>query len=200
MPDFTIPKGFLRLGGVALIVAAILIVAGFLLHPAGEDATHGNELLWVPAHALLWIGYTIVILGWIAAYIPQASRAGGVGAIAIAVLILGTSLTTWIFSSDVTFVPVIAKEEPALFKQIFSGAHLALGIGSVLLWVLGSILFGVSIVRAKVFPSWTGVVLIVGTAAVPVAYFAGVSVKFIAVAAAITASGQIRIGSDLLRS
>jgi hypothetical protein len=69
-----------------------------------------------------------------------------------------------------------------------------------LLWVLGSILFGVSIVRAKVFPGWTGVVLIVGTAAVPLAYFAGVSVKFIAVAAAITASGQIRIGSDLLRS
>jgi hypothetical protein len=200
MRSFEIPVVLLRIGGVALIVAAILIVTGFLLHPAGEDATHGNEPLWVPAHALLWFGYTIVIPGWIAVYIAQASRSGTLGVIGFLVLIAGTSLTTWIFSSDVTLVPVIATEQPALFQKIFVGAHLALGIGSVLFWVTGTILFGISIIRAKVFPVWTGVALIVGTAAVPVAYFASVSVKFIAVAAAITASGQIRLGYELWRS
>jgi hypothetical protein len=47
-------------------------------------------------------------------------------------IILGASLASWIFSSDVTFVPVIAAQSPALFKQIFSGSHVLLGIVSVL--------------------------------------------------------------------
>jgi hypothetical protein len=195
MPDF-----FFRVSGIVLILAALLIVTGFALHPAGEDATHGTEPLWVPAHGLLWLGYTIALLGWIGAYMAQASKSGKFGVFAFSLLIIGTSLTTWIFSSDVTFVPVIAAETPALFQKIFSPAHLALGIGSVLTWVVGSVLFGISIIRANVFPRWTGVVLIIGTAAVPIAYLTGLSVRVIAVAAAVTAAGQIRIGYTLLKS
>ncbi len=55
METYTIPKAILKLGGAASIVAGILMIAGFALHPAGEDATFGADPYWVPAHGLLWI-------------------------------------------------------------------------------------------------------------------------------------------------
>jgi hypothetical protein len=128
---FDIPRPVLRIGALASIAAGALLIAGFALHPAGEDATFGTDPFWVPAHGLLWAAFTIALLGWIALYSAQAAQAGRLGVVAFVVIILGTSLASWIFSSDVTFVPVIAAESPALFKKIFSGSHLVVGIASV---------------------------------------------------------------------
>jgi len=47
----------------------------------------------------------------------------------------------------------IAAQAPALFGDIYGSAPVLIGLGSVLLWVLGSVLFGASVVRAKVFPA-----------------------------------------------
>ncbi len=194
-----IPSGLLRIGAISSIVSGVLLIAGFALHPAGEDATHGIDPLWVPAHGLLWLAFTLALLGWIAVYTAQATKAGRLGITAFVVIILGTSLASWIFSSDVTFVPVIAAESPELFKKIFSGGHLAIGIASVLTWVTGSILFGISIVRARVFPRWTGVLLAAGTLVVPIAYLAGFSVRVAGAGATLAGVAQIYLGYDLLR-
>jgi hypothetical protein len=66
----------------------------------------------------------------------------------------GTSLASWIFSSDVTFVPVIAPPSPSLFEAIYSGAQLLIGVSSVWAWVVGVALFGISVVRGNVFSQW----------------------------------------------
>ncbi len=193
-----IPVGTLRIGAIASIVAGLLLIAGFTIHPAGEDATYGTDPLWVPAHALLWLAFTFALLGWIAMYAIQATRAGWLGITAFVVILLGTSLASWIFSSDVTFVPVIAAESPALFKKIFNTSHIAIGLGSVLSWVAGNVLFGISIVRARVFPRWTGVLLAVGTLFVPIAYLAGFSVRVVGAGATLAGVAQIWLGYDLL--
>lgn len=199
MSAFEIPPSLLRLGAVASIAAGILMTAGFVLHPAGEDATHGTEPLWVPAHGLLWLAFAIALLGWIAIHIVQASRAGTLGVVAFALVIVGTSLVTWIYSGDVTFVPAIAAVAPALFKKIFSPSHIAIGIGSVLTWVAGVVLSGVSVIRAKVFPRTAGILLIAGPVIIPIAYLSGLSVRVVAIGGAVMAAGQVWLGSDLLR-
>ncbi len=195
-----IPVPVLRIGALASIVSGVLLIAGFALHPAGEDATFGTDPLWVPAHSLLWAAFTVVLLGWTALYAAQAAEAGRLGAVAFVVIILGTSLASWIFSSDVTFVPVIAAESPALFKAIFSGGHLFVGIASVLSWVAGNVLFGISVVRAKVFPRGAGLLLAVGTVIVPITYLAGLPVRVTALGAALAGVGQVWLGVALLRS
>jgi hypothetical protein len=194
-----IPRSFFRMAAIAIIAAGVLMTAGFIIHPAGEDATFGTNPMWVPAHALLWMAFVIALPGWFGVYLAQASRAGRFGVASFIVIILGTALTSWIFSSDVTFVPVIARESPALFKQIFSAAHTAIGLASVLTWVLGSVLFGISILRAKEFPSWTGLLLIVGTVIIPIAYLAGWTVRVVALGGGIAALGQAGLGYELLR-
>lgn len=195
-----LPDGVLRAGGIASIAAGVLMVAGFVLHPAGEDATFGTDPWWVPAHALLWAAFTIALLAWTALYAAQASRAGSLGMVAYIVILLGTSLASWIFSSDVTFVPVIAARSPALFKEIYGTAHVWLGILSVLGWVLGNVLFGWSIVRAKVFSPWAGVLLATGPVVLPVVYLTSLPVRAGAVGAAMMAAGQIWLGVALLRA
>jgi hypothetical protein len=92
MENYAVPKTILKLGGAAGIAAGILMIAGFALHPAGEDATFGTDPYWVPAHGLLWIAYTLALVGWIGLYIVQASRAGGLGVAGFVIIIIGTSL------------------------------------------------------------------------------------------------------------
>ncbi len=199
MGAYDIPNIMLKIGGAASILAGILMIAGFALHPAGEDATFGTDPFWVPAHGLLWLSVTIALLGWIGLYIAQASKAGRLGVAGFVVIILGTSLVSWIFSSDVTFVPVIAAESPELFQNIFGNIHLAIGIASVLTWVLGNVLFGSSVIRAKIFPKWAGILLIIGSVVIPIAYLAGFSVKVVALGATIAGTGQIWLGYELFR-
>ena len=194
-----LPSSAMRVGAVASVVAGVLLIVGFALHPAGEDAAHGGDPLWIPAHGLLWSAFTVALVGWIAIYAAQSRQAERLGVVAFVVTILGTSLASWIFSSDVTFVPVIAVESPGLFKKIYTGGHLALGLTSVLSWVLGNILFGMSIVRAKVFARWSGILLAVGTAIVPITYIAGLSVRATAVGASLAGAAQIWLGLSLLR-
>ena len=151
MTAYSLPKAVFQISGVASVLAGILLIFGFVLHPAGEDPTFGTDPLWVPAHGLSWAALTIALLGWIGLYIIQASRTGGLGSIAFVVIIFGTSLASWIFSSGVTYVPVIAAQAPELFPQI-ENQTILIGIVSVLSWILGNVLFGVSIIRSSVFP------------------------------------------------
>ena len=199
METYRVPIAIRRVGAIACIAAGIFMIAGFALHPAGEDPTFGTDPLWVPAHALLWAAFTIALPGWIGVYLAQASEAGRLGVVAFLTIIIGTSLASWIYSSDVTFVPVIAAESPQLFKKIYGGVSFALGMVSVLAWVLGSVLFGLSVVRARVFPRWPGILLAIGTASIPIGYAAGLSVHVLAVAAFVAAIGQIWLGVKLLR-
>jgi hypothetical protein len=199
MPAYNIPKSVLQVGGVASVLAGILLIAGFGLHPAGEDPTLGTDPLWVPAHGLLWVAFTIALLGWIGLYIVQASRAGRLGTAGFVVILLGTSLASWIFSSDVTYVPVIAAQSPGLFAQILNRGHILIGVLSVLTWILGNVLFGFSIIGSSVFPKWAGVLLVIGSLVIPVAYLTGLPEKIVAIGGFFVGASQIWLGSDLFR-
>src|SRR5206468_1934056 len=92
-------------------------------------------------------------------------------------------------ASIVAGLLMIAAQAPSLFQDIYGSAHVLTGLGSVLLWVLGSVLFGASVVRAKVFPREAGFLLAIGTLIVPVAYAAGLSVRIVGLGAALAAVG-----------
>ena len=198
MQTYSIPKVVLQMSGVMGAFAGLLLIIGFALHPAGEEAVFGTDPLWVPAHAFLWAAFTLALLGWIGLYVFHASKAGGLGVLAVVVAILGTGLASWIFSSDVTFVPVIAEQSPGLFQRIFNQSHILIGVVSVLTWVLGNILFGVSLIRTKAFPNWAGILLIAGSLIIPIAYLTGLPEKVVALGGWLIGASQIWLGYDLL--
>jgi hypothetical protein len=61
---------------VASVAAGLLLIAGFGLHPAREDPTFATDELWIPAHSLLWLAFTIAPLGWIALCLAQGLEPG----------------------------------------------------------------------------------------------------------------------------
>ncbi|HET6320167.1 MAG TPA: hypothetical protein VFG86_27230 [Chloroflexota bacterium] len=184
---------------MASVAAGLLLIAGFGLHPAREDPTFATDELWIPAHSLLWLAFTIAPLGWIALRLAQGPRARRLGILALVVISPGTSLASWIFSSDVTFVPVIAPPSPSLFEAIYSGAQLLIGVSSVWAWVVGVALFGISVVRGKVFSQWAGIFVVIGTLIILIAHAAGLSVRIVGLGGAMAGAGQIWLGSALLR-
>lgn len=52
MTAYSLPKVVFQISEVASVLAGILLIFGFVLHPAGEDPTFGTDPLWVPAHGL----------------------------------------------------------------------------------------------------------------------------------------------------
>ena len=197
MHTYLVPAALARVAAIACIAAGVLMIAGFALHPAGEEPTLGTDPFWVPAHGLLWAAFTLALVGWTGVYLMQASEAGTLGVIAYMMILIGTSFASWIYSTDVTYVPVIASDAPQLFEKIMHGPSLVLGMASVFTWMLGTVLFGISVIRARVFSRWPGILLVIGTASVPILYFAVDSVRIIAAGAYASAAGQIWLGVEL---
>jgi hypothetical protein len=96
-------------------------------------------------------------------------------------------------------VPVIAPPSPSLFEAIYSGAQLLIGVSSVWAWLLGVALFGISVVRGKVFSQWAGIFVVIGTLIILIAHAAGLSVRIVGLGGAMAGAGQIWLGSALLR-
>ena len=55
---------FVRNAGLILLVAGILAVVGFAIHPPEENAQTILESNWTYAHALGWIAFSLSVLGW----------------------------------------------------------------------------------------------------------------------------------------
>lgn len=60
------------------------------------------------------------------------------------------------------------------------------------------VLFGVSIIRTRVFSRWAGILLILGTVGVPIAYLAGLPEKVVIGGPILAGIGQIWLGYELL--
>src|SRR3712207_4984861 len=84
----------LRLGGLALVVAGVLMVGGTLLHPRQETATTivTSEDRLVAAHVIFTLPWLLVLVGLPGLYAAQHGRMGGLGTADFAVAFVGTDL------------------------------------------------------------------------------------------------------------
>lgn len=166
-----------RLGGLSAVIGGGLMGLDVVLHLFVDDTLTPEELgglaheLW---HVPGIIALPLALLGLVAIYLGESSRAGGTGLWGFVLLVVGMTIGA-IYSTVFhgLFLPAIENIETGLFEnlvdnttaaQFYRGVVVqALGLG------LGAILFGVATIRAKVFPSLAGWTLIVA------ALFAGLN-------------------------
>jgi len=160
-----------RYCGLLTIAAAILLlvlgILPVLMLPAGEP-----PLIWVrddhwSALSITAFGLALLLpLVLTGLYAFQLQHMGVVGLIGFFLAFLGLLLLLS-FQFDMAFVwPVLANEMPPLldFEGVmfraprFSFIHFWMGP----LFTLGILVFGVSTVRARVFPRWSGLLFTVG--------------------------------------
>lgn len=162
----------LRWSGWALGAALPLQVAGFLLHPAGEQIEHITSSIYGPAHAVLFASWVLVALGLPGLYARQAARAGRLGLVAVVLATASVAHHLYLTLYEAFAVPAMAEIEAVHAHLGPDGAlgHGAGALGPVApLLLLGFPLLGVATLRARVLPRLAGWLLVAAVPAFAVA-------------------------------
>ncbi|WP_284037221.1 hypothetical protein [Neobacillus sp. 114] len=133
-----------------ILAGILLIIAHLLNYGSGEYGTVLGNLLVFAAHALL-------VFTFLGIFAFQAERNGFLG-LAMILGVVGNIIVT-----AVVFVE-IAQASAGDFSKVFNTpATQPIYTFGPLLFVLGMILLGISIIRGKVLPAYSGYLLLAGT-------------------------------------
>ncbi len=163
-----------RISGIVLIIAIVVgtidsIISAFVFPNTGPGipASAVTSTSWSVLVTTSFICYVLVLFGLVGLYVYQARKAGILGFLGFLLTFLG-----YLFSGIVatffgmTVLPFMATKSPATF----SGAYDMLafpGLGGGLLLFIGTMLLGISVIRAKAYPRIAGILILVGGILVP---------------------------------
>jgi hypothetical protein len=157
----------LRWCGMALIAGGVLMVVATLLHPSHETATTivATESRLVVAHVVYTLAWLLVLLGLPGLYAAQRGRMGRLGLVGFLTAFTGTYLIA-VTGNFGFLAPVLAKQSPAVLNSInqYSPVVIINGLAAIL-FMIGYILFGISMIRTATLPHWSGVLVAVGAPA-----------------------------------
>ena len=146
------------LGGVLFILAELLDVYNFVL--LGEDQLSAGAV--TASYALeVWmfvLGDVLLLFGLFGLYVSQSETGGPLLLIGFLVAFLGTALAVGVDWPESFLMPLPTEDAPdllALSRPLLR--TLPIGI-----YAIGWLLFGVAALRARVYPRWAALLLIVG--------------------------------------
>lgn len=155
-----------RWGGGALVLgAALSIVAKLLISLAGPSGTMTQlqHPAWIPALALGIVGAVPLLLGIPAVYARQASRLGAFGLIAFVMVFVGAITPVGGDTSSMWIAELASRAETRSLVEarVRPGALMPILMSGLLMLFLGTVAFGVSVIRGRVF-AWQAGALLVG--------------------------------------
>ncbi|CAI9394883.1 hypothetical protein ABW02_23280 [Niallia circulans] len=143
----------IKLGGVMSIIAGFSLATAHsinLLFSNGEGIVIGK--------AIVFIAHLLIVFAFFGFHESQRDKNGIFGSIGMVLGVIGTIIVTAIVFVEMAGVSNVKIDE--IFAV--STNHFIYSFGP-LLFVLGMIFVGISMVRAKLFPSAVGLLLILGT-------------------------------------
>jgi hypothetical protein len=156
-----------RWGGLALMLAGLLIAIPTLFHPSESDPRAFLNAAWAPVHALLIAGAIVSMFGLIGLYHVQAARVGALGLAGFVFGFAGSALVVAALVADAFVIPVLAADPAGQALLDPAGPLFGGGLGLIFLLMgvtfsLGAILLGLATARAGVLPRWSGVLIAIG--------------------------------------
>lgn len=131
-----------------------------------------------PAYAVIGVAsvvaYALLVLAALAIYQRAAPRAGWLGVIGVCAAIIGTVFMAGDWWYEAFALPWLAAVAPQVFETGLGGSILAGAASSFALFSIGWVVYGVALLRARVFPTAIAIGIVVGglvsgTAHVPIA-------------------------------
>jgi len=171
-------KDLSRWSGIACILAGVLIVLTTLVHPSREtpEIILEQELRLVAAHWLGTFSCGFLLLGLPGLYAVQSERAGRFGLVSFLWLFFGT-LFLGVSGISGFIAPVLAAQAPAMLDAINAyPSVVALNWLWIVGFFLGSTLFGIATLRARVLPRQSGILMTIGS---PLQLVGGVLSQFV---------------------
>jgi hypothetical protein len=153
----------IRWSGLTLVVAGLLFGLFPFAHP-NHDPEGFTGARWLPAHLMPNVGAIVALFGLIGVFARQFRTAGWLGVVAFVASIIGTAS----FVSGLMIEAFIIPYMSMAFPEVVQDDTPPPGIGEAflvirMLFMLGFILLGLAVMRARVFPRGVGVLLIVAT-------------------------------------
>jgi hypothetical protein len=154
-----------RLAAVLLVVSAVSVTIGRLLHPALDQ--HGmTSAAWAPAHWLWLIGLVAGMGGLIGLYLRQRLEVGRLGFIGAATAWTGMALMSGAIYFEAVVQPGLIEAQPELVVSFVEyrgmGAYLPVFLASATAFGLGFLGLGIAMFRARTFPRWAIVLMAIG--------------------------------------
>ena len=143
------------------MASAVLSAMGDLLRlfvdvESSETATTTPYFL---VFFLYLLGAVLLLLGLVGLYASQSEAAGVLGLVGFLVAFLGTALLAGVLWFELFITPSLATRAPGLAEAELGLAGFILVF---LLGVVGWVLFGAATLRARTYPRWAAVLLMIG--------------------------------------
>ncbi len=163
-------SNLVRVGGLTAITAGALLLIldlwGLVLELLGAYPENFSEEALTTSYTVqsaLWlIGALLLLVAVVGLHARQSEAAGALGLAGFLAALIGTGLLVGFFWTNAFIPPALAVEAPAVLDNEPTGS-LAFGfILSTTVVGLGWALFGVSMLRARVYPRVAAILLIIG--------------------------------------
>jgi hypothetical protein len=149
-------------GPLAAVAGALIVLTDLGRLLGGHDiVAFASDPVTIVANAGYAVSFALLAVALVAVYLRQARAAGTFGALAFAVALVGVVEHAGNMWFDGFAAPWIAAVAPAAFAAERTPVLLAGALASYALFGLGWLLFGVSVLRARVLPRAIGIAFLV---------------------------------------
>lgn len=157
----------IRWAGLSVVLAGALSVVFPIIHPPDDPSSVATSS-WAIAHYIV-LGWSIfALLGISGIYARQVEEAGWLGLVGFLTFFVGLALLTSVGFLEAIVMPLLASEAPQSIAVFFPGEGLGVldtvRLPAGLVWIVGGLLFGISIIRAGILPRWAAILFVIGTA------------------------------------
>ena len=173
------PTALTKVAALAAMLAGLIYIVIQFIHPA-DVVESLTTPMWTIVHVLSFAEAVLVMIGLAGIYLRQVREFRVLGLIAYAMFGFFFILQAAFNFAEAFIAPLIAVDAPQLAVDIVGlfgrypavndlGPLAALPQVGAVLYVGGALLFGVSIIRARVLSRGAGILLIVAAVITPVA-------------------------------
>jgi hypothetical protein len=164
-----------RAAGLSAVAAGLLFIVVQLIHPH-EDVASVTTTAWSVTHVVTLTMSVLALIGICGMYLRQVTEAGLLGLVGFLLFGFCFVLITAVTFVEAFVLPPLADQAPQFVNDVLAvfvggavvgdvGALPAAGLASAVTYLLGGLLFGVALFRARILARWAALLLAVGTVA-----------------------------------
>ena len=149
----------IRWSGVAAVAGAVLLVVSALVSILGVDFSNlsKNPAALIFASLLGMLAAVLLLLGLVGLYASQARAAGVLGLVGFLLAFLGTVFVAGFDWAGAFLLPNVADEASRIAEATPPGF-----VVTFLLFAVGWLVFGLAMLRARIYPRVVALVLVAG--------------------------------------
>jgi hypothetical protein len=157
----------IRWSGLVLILAGLLVAGPVLFHPSDTDPSSPLTTPWVPIHALFMLGAILALFGLVGLYLRDVDQRAWLRLSGFVLAFIGHALFVGALLFEAFILPELAANTGASALLDETGPLFGGPLGIVLLiagvsFALGSLLFGLALLRTPFAGRWAGALVLVG--------------------------------------